>query len=125
MNTSRRGLLLGLGALVAAPAIVRASSLMKVSPIAPYRTPSERWADLYLTDDNFTKNHILLAKQAMMNQKVPPFDDSYVLFAHPSEKEVLTRNYPGVRILDYEKIRAAKSRSTSAARLDIRNPRSR
>jgi hypothetical protein len=33
IETSRRGLLIGLGALVAAPAIVRASSLMAVKPI--------------------------------------------------------------------------------------------
>ena len=66
MYTSRRGLILGFGALVCAPAIVRASSLMKVKALPTddyllcwkdsasatfrYRWVEEMWKDLYLTD---------------------------------------------------------------------------
>jgi hypothetical protein len=41
METNRRGFLIGLGAIVAAPAIVRASSLMPVKVLRP--EPIEAW----------------------------------------------------------------------------------
>lgn len=45
---NRRQLLVGLGAIIAAPAVVRASSLMKIKSWADWRY--QEWA--YLTDSN-------------------------------------------------------------------------
>jgi hypothetical protein len=49
MQITRRGLITGLAAFVAAPAIVRASSLMAVKPIAPIVPALD--PNHYLTDD--------------------------------------------------------------------------
>jgi hypothetical protein len=47
LQPSRRGFLRGVGALLAAPAIVRASSLMAISPL-----PKRPWYDpIYLFDE--------------------------------------------------------------------------
>jgi hypothetical protein len=53
IETSRRGLLVGLGALIAAPAIVRASSLMAVKPIDKVilNVPNR----IYFHEDTFSK----------------------------------------------------------------------
>ena len=57
INPSRRSLIIGIGAsLIAAPAIVRASSLMKVKPIAagPIRSlPGFKWEYTWKRTDQF------------------------------------------------------------------------
>jgi hypothetical protein len=45
METNRRGLLLGLGSLIAAPTIVRAASLMPVKALQPIKWHTLRYAE--------------------------------------------------------------------------------
>lgn len=66
MEPTRRGLITGLISFVAAPAIVRATSIMPVkamTDVLPLGLPCTPWQDLYIIyewqkgDDDFTNSH--------------------------------------------------------------------
>jgi hypothetical protein len=80
---TRRGLLIGLGSLIAAPAIVRASSLMPVKVIDEYRGPG--FTQITGRGEQLTVKQLLHLKAMLEHETIQPIDGKYVFFAHPSQ----------------------------------------
>ena len=90
-EVSRRGLLGGLVAFVAAPAIVRATSIMPIKPLPLYEERMLRWEGVRIVDDErITLQELLDWRNRMLRappEIKPVFIDGkeyYVAYAHQS-----------------------------------------